>query len=320
MLDTAQKARQHCGSNGQSSRRGAALAVLFFLGEQDDVLELTQDLKAEEMSTSESKSHRGSGGPRTPYGKSKSSQNSRKHLIFVDRVPPEEENAASLLNDEIQAEFRLEGAMELRIGRALVLSELQADRIEKFAVQELIKAQRLVGLDVDDQRFSLRFPIPKEHESEAGYLTRLRPRACVMFLRCLKRSIEERGPRPDEDVDSLRLMYGNQMTDFAEGIVIHYQILRTSEHLDKADENARLEKIKFHQALIVEAIEREIQAQEIRQKLERFRELFGPASDAVVLPPPDVDDRIERYRTANIRKMSRLLAVLETIRRLKKVA
>ncbi len=36
----------------------------------------------------------------------------------------------------------------------------------------------------------------------------------------------------------------------------------------------------------------------------------------MVLPPPDVDDRIERYRTANTRKMERSLAILETIRRL----
>jgi hypothetical protein len=269
------------------------------------------------MSKSESKPRSGSGGPRTPYGKSKSSQNSRKHLIFVDQVLPGEENAASLLNDEIKAEFHLEGAMELRIGRALVLNELQTDRIERFAMQELLKAQRLVGLDVDDRRASLRYPIPKERESETGFLTRLRCRPCVMFLRRLKRSIEERGPRPDEDVNFLRLMYGNQMTDFAEGILIHYQILETSERLHKADENARLEKIKFHQALIVEAIEREIEAQEIRQKLEHFRELFGPASDSVVLPPPDVDDRIERHRTAKMRRTGRLLGNLETARRLK---
>jgi len=269
------------------------------------------------MSTSEWKSLRRSGGPRTAHGKSKSSQNSRKHLIFVDRVLPEEENAASLLNDEIQAEFHLEGAMELRIGRALVLNELQADRVEKFAMQELLKAQRLVGLDVDDRRGSLRYPIPKERESETGFLTRLRARACVMFLSHLKRLIEKRGPRPDEDVDYLRLMYGSQLTAFAEWILIHYQILRTSEDLEKADENTKERKIGDHQARILEAIECEIQAQEIRQKLENFRELFEPTSDSVVLPPPDVDDRIERHRTAKMRTTGRLLGNLETARRLK---
>jgi hypothetical protein len=180
--------------------------------------------------------------------------------------------------------------MELRIGHALVQNELQAARIEKFAVQEAIKAGMLAGLDVDDQRYSLRFPIPKEHESEAGYLTRLRPVFCVMFLSRLKRLIEKRGPRPDEDVDFLRLMYGSQLTAFAEWILIHYQILETRESLEKADENIKERKIAHHQACILEAIETEIQAQELRQKFENIRELFEPTSDSVVLPPPDVDD------------------------------
>jgi hypothetical protein len=289
----------------------------FFFGEQDDVMGLTLRFKVEEMATLESKPRRGSGGPRTAHGKSKSSQNSRKHLIFVDRVLPEEESAASLLNDEIQAEFRLEGAMELRIGRALVQNELQAARIEKFAVQEAIKARMLAGLDIDDQRSSLRYPIPKERESETGFCTRLRPAFCVMFLSRLKRLIEKRGPRPDEDVDFIRLMYGSQLTAFAEWILIHYQILKTREGVEKADENIKERKTAHHQACILEAIETEIQAQELRQTLENIRELFEPTSDSVVLPPPDVDDRIERHRTAKMRATGRLLGNLETIRRLK---
>jgi hypothetical protein len=40
----------------------------------------------------------------------------------------------------------------------------------------------------------------------------------------------------------------------------------------------------------------------------------------VALPPHEIDDRIERYRTANTRKMDRSLSILETIRRLKKEA
>jgi len=207
--------------------------------------------------------------------------------------------------------------MELSIGHALVQNELQAARIEKFAVQEAIKARMLAGLDIDDQRSSLRYPIPKERESEAGYLTRLRPAFCVMFLSRLKRLIEKRGPRPDEDVDFIRLMYGSQLTAFAEWILIHYQILKTREGPEKADENIKERKSAHHQACILEAIETEIQAQELRQKLENIRELFEPTSDSVVLPPPDVDDRIERHRTAKMRATGRLLGNLETIRRLK---
>ncbi len=71
--------------------------------------------------------------------------------------------------------------------------------------------------------------------------------------------------------------------------------------------------------LVFEAIQREIEAQGIRRALAQVHELFDYAPDSV-LPPSDVDDRIERYRTANMRKMERLLAVLETVRRLKKEA
>jgi hypothetical protein len=285
-------------------------------------LELTQDLKAEEMSTLESKPRRGSGGPRTPCGKSKSSQNARKHLIFVDRVFPQEENAASLLYDEIRAEFSLEGAMELRIGRDLVQNELQATRIENFALQESIKAKTLVlfSLAEYDRNHTFRFPIPQEHASEPGYLTRFRPKLCAIFLKHLKRVIEERGLRPDEDLKFLRLIYGNELTDFAEGIVMRYEIFKTSERVDKGEENTRVGNNYDHKAHILEGIQMEIDAQAIRQTFGNVRELFEPTSDSVVLPPPDVDDRIERYRTANIRKMARLLAVLETIRRLKKEA
>ena len=296
---------------------GARHWPFFFFGEQDDVLELTQDLKAEEMSTSESKSRRRSGGPRTAHGKSKSSQNSRKHLIFVNIVLPEEENAASLLYDEIRTEFRLEGAMELRLCRELVQNDLQARRIERFAVQESVKAQMLALVNVDDRRHSFWLPIPKEHESKPGYATRMRPEYCAVFLKHLKRMIQNRGPRPEEDMDLLKLIYRDQMTDFAEAILIHFQILKTVERRDKADENTKVPGIEDHRARILEAIDDEIREQEKRQSLENLRELFNPTSDSVALPPPEVDDRIERHRTAKMRAMGRLLGNLETICRLK---
>jgi hypothetical protein len=283
-------------------------------------MDSTLKFKVEEMSTLKSKPRRGSGGPRSAHGKSKSSQNSRKHLIFIDRVLPEEENAASLLYDEIQTEFRLQGATELRIGRDLVQNELQAGRIEKFAVQESKKARTLALFDLDDSRYSLRYPIPKERESDPGYSPRMRPWACVMLLTLLRRTIEKHGLRPDEALDCLKVIYGTQMTDLAEGIVIHFQIFKTRERLHNGEENTGDRKTADHQARILEAIEMEIQAQKIRQTFDEVRESFRPTSDSVVLPPPDVDDRIERYRTANMRKMDRLLAVLETVRRLKKKA
>ena len=272
------------------------------------------------MSTQKSSTRHGSGGPRTAHGKSKSSQNSRKHLIFIDRVLPEEENAASSLYEEIRAEFDLEGPMELRIGRDLVQNELQAGRIEKFAVQEWIKAATLASADFDNdsRAYTHRFPIPKEHQSEPGYFTRLRPGYCAIYLAHLKQTIERRGLRPDEDLELIRLIYGNQMTALAETLVALYKMLESDDDVDKSEGNVEARKIDNSQARILEVIQSEITDQEMRRELEKVRESFEPTSDSVVLPPPDVDDRIERYRTANTRKMDRSLAILETIRRLKK--
>ena len=285
-------------------------------------MEFTQNLRLEEMSTLRSKPRCGVGGPRTAHGKSKSAQNSRKHLIFIDRVLPEEENAASSLYDEIRTEFRLEGAMELRIGRDLVQNELQAGRIEKFAVQEWIKAGTLAlaDFDNDSRAYTHRFPIPKEHQSEPGYFTRLRPVYCAIYLAHLKRTIEQRGLRSEEDLEFIRLIYGNQMTALAETIVALYKMLEPDADVDKTDGTVEARKIGNDHARILEVIQSEIKAQEISRELEKVRGSFEPTSDSVVLPPPDVDDRIERYRTANTRKMERSLAILETIRRLKKEA
>ncbi len=139
-----------------------------------------------------------------------------------------------------------------------------------------------------------------------------------MFLTHLKATIEQRGLRPDEDLEYLRLIYGNQRTDLAEIIVMRYHIFEENTPIDRAEESTK-KQIEDEQALILEAIQREIDAQGVRRALAQAHELFDYAPDSV-LPPPNVDDRIERYRTANMRKMDRLLAVLETVRRLKKKA
>jgi hypothetical protein len=274
--------------------------------------------EAEKMSTLESKTRRRSGGPRTAHGKSKSSQNSRKHLIFIDRVLPEEEAAAALLGAEIRAELRLEGPMELSIGRELVKTELQARRIDRFAVQEWTKARMLALInDADDQCHAFRLPIPKQHETEPGYCPRMRPQFCAVFLKYLKRLVESHGPRPDEDLAFLEWIYGNQLTIFAQAIVFHFQILQTCQHFDKAHANPKMRDTEDQKARILEAIESEINQQEIRQKLERVPELFEPTSDSVVLPPSDIADRIERYDTMRLRKVGRCLGILGALRGLK---
>ena len=235
------------------------------------------------MSTLKSKPRRGAGGPRTAHGKSKSSQNSRKHLIFIDRVLPEEENAASSLYDEIRAEFGLEGPMELRIGRDLVQNELQAGRIEKFAVQEWIKAGTLAlaDFDNDSRAYTHRYPIPKEHQSEPGYFTRLRPGYCTIYLAHLKRTIEQRGLRPDEDL-RIHPIDLRQPDDCLGGNNCSaLQDLEPDADVDKADGNDEAREISRRPGSYPRGNrEGKSWRRKYAAELEKVRELFGPTSDS----------------------------------------
>src|SRR5712692_4461848 len=91
-----------------------------------------------------SKSREGQGGPRTPEGKRKASRNAAKHWILSGQVLPEEEQKAKYLQEAIEEEFQLAGALELKIGRDLVQCLLQDERINKYAVQQFQKARLLV--------------------------------------------------------------------------------------------------------------------------------------------------------------------------------
>jgi hypothetical protein len=263
----------------------------------------------------------GPGGPRTVHGKSKSSRNSLKHGIFVDRVLPHEEAAAAVLNDALQAEFHLRGAVELKIGRDLVQNELEASRIESFALQQFQRARLLSKLSVEsfESRHTpfCRYPIPKEKAGEPGYRTCLRPAVCTMFLCLLKRQIEKFGLQPDADLACLSAIYGDQLSPCGEVILFHYNLFTASERRDKADGTSTKPKKIDPQVLIIEAIDREIKFQELKEVAESRREVIESAFNCTTLPPDHEFDRIERYRTAAARKFSRLLNNLETVRRLK---
>jgi hypothetical protein len=263
----------------------------------------------------------GSGGPRTVHGKAKSSQNSLKHGIFANRVLPHEVDAAIVLNDAVQAEFRLSGPAELKIGWELVQNELEASRIESFALQQFKRARLLSNLSVEsfESRYTsfCRYPIPKEKAGESGYRTCLRPAVCIMYLCLLKRQIEKFGLQPDVDLTYLSLVYGDQMSPCGELIMFHYKLLIARERSDKADGTSTEPKKTDHRALIAEAIDQEIKYQEIKESEDARREMIESTFDRATLPPDDVFDRIERYRTATARKFSRLLNNLETVRRLK---
>ena len=262
------------------------------------------------------KSGRGPTGPRTPQGKARASQNATKHQIFVGRVLPEEEERLSFLYDGTRKEYHLQGVQQCEIGRELAQNLIEGDR-DKYAVQEFRKARLLASMDAYDQRHTplLRYPSPKEKGQEA-YSERVRPAFCEMFLTQLKERVQERGPNPDEDLDFLNSIYGDRMTFCGEVIVFHHKMLKLSQRRREEGGKTVPPEHGEYKARILEAVEREINAQEIRAKLERLQDQFEFGSDMLVLPPDAILDRIQRYRTSNIRNRSRLLGALETSRRL----
>jgi hypothetical protein len=178
-----------------------------------------------ESSKGPAKSRTRSGGPRTAHGKARSSQNSSKHKIFVAHVLPEEEKDAILLFTQIRKELRLNGPLELRIGRDLVQNELESRRIERFAAQQSLKAQHLADLSEGPLlcKSPFRRPVPAEKECQPGYRSRLSPGFCATNLRVFKNHIESFGPQPDKDLDFLASIYGDEITRFGELIVACYK-------------------------------------------------------------------------------------------------
>jgi hypothetical protein len=71
---------------------------------------------------------------------------------------------------------------------------------------------------------------------------------------------------------------------------------------------------------LFDTIEQEIKVQEGLATLETLQEAVISAPGQVVFPLDEMCDRIEKYRTANTRKRSRILQELQTIRDLKREA
>jgi len=210
----------------------------------------------------------------------------------------------------------LNGPLELSVGRDLVQNEFESQRVEKFAAQESLKAQKLADLSLE-QLPLIRSPIPPEKKDEPGYCTRLRPAWCVMFLNNFKKTIKNKGPRREFDLEYLRWIYGDEMTALGEGISLLYTIF-TQMSAQTGDEAKPEAETPDYQQLLFDQIDREIEAQKTLAAVENVQTFFKECLSNVVLPSDELWDRIEKYRTASARKRNRLLEQLQTIRHLKR--
>jgi hypothetical protein len=258
------------------------------------------------------KSRTGPTGPRTAAGKAKSSQNATKHRLFTVRLSNEEDETMATLADQINCEFKLRGALECEIGYELTRNRLETQRINRSSDQEFQKAEILaeVNLEQFDERHTPLFRCASPTaQSQENYRSRLRPKYCVLFLMDLKKRIEKRGPCPDEDLGFLYFIYGHELTSPGEAIVRYYTVTKSNGAVEPAHAP--------DQTLIVKAVEREIEAQNVRAQLEDVENQLESVPGLLSLPIESVMDRIQKYRTANARAFGRLLGNLETVRRLK---
>jgi hypothetical protein len=258
-----------------------------------------------------SRSRSGATGPRTPAGKMRSSQNSRKHGIF-SKVSSEQQENLEILCDSVCEEMQAQGLVEQQICRQIGQNLAERERIEIFSLRgaKPIIFGPLTNVDEILKRESGWFRPRAPQGTPEGYQCRMRPNLCYLWLTMLKCEIENRGLDLEGDMAMLRRIYGDEPTPIIETIAVYYArvvgaAVQAAETLSKEDTK-----------LVLDQLEREIDIQRMRSKLE----LASQAEDSMeplAFPPDLIMDRILRYRAANGREFGRLLASYETLRRLK---
>lgn len=154
--------------------------------------------------------------PRTLQGKRRSARNASKHKILVGRILPEEANAAYCIWEELVKDLNPRGMLALEIVLDLVLNRIQRRRIDEYGLTEIVKDREHCFdnfVNAFDQGLAepwLRLMDPQSADSVVW--KRLTPEACIEVLRRLRAEVEERGPSPEEDIEVLGCVYGQEST------------------------------------------------------------------------------------------------------------
>jgi hypothetical protein len=144
---------------------------------------------------------------------------------------------------------------------------------------------------------------------------RLTPEACIEILGSLRANVQERGPSPEEDIEVLGRVYGQESTTLGAIIVFYYQLIRQVT-TNATNEKRKVEDEEFRDK-ILKALEAEIQFH--RDRVERkFTIVKAESSSNVMVPCPSIAESVYRYYAANAREFSRLLDDVERVRRLQK--
>jgi hypothetical protein len=253
-------------------------------------------------------------GPRTPRGKTRSSQNAAKHWIESCRILPEEQKEAAILRKGFTEDFNPESLIELEVVDDLTINRLIKRRIDIAFTREFSKAaiEKTAVLAEIYDGLSTKFWLGAMHAAygywaEGGLSDRLPPDACIAFLEELKRKIGEKGPQPEQSAQ-LRQYFGSRPTEQA-ALAMHQFELGQKQTANDKD----LRKDIF------ETLDAEIDVQTNRRELGEkahaietascFQEPAGPALETLL-----------RYRAANNREFKDLLECYERIRRIRRDA
>ncbi len=267
----------------------------------------------------EAKQNGGPTGPCTAAGKARSRQNATKSGVHAKHVLTGAGKEARTLLAAFKRELNPQTVIELDIILELVINRLAKRRLLKYQRHEFEKAHSAAILEQirkQEQRKTESLARATKLESGSQLADCMHPENCIVSLRELKKTIEDRGPDREIDLSVIRLMYGDKLSPGAAQLLVLFEYTNlargSARRIHQSQEIPDLPKLK---EMILSTIDLEIRHQETRLPLEEKIEQQEAESDDCVLPPEPVLDRILKYDTALDRQFDRLLKRLGDLRR-----
>jgi hypothetical protein len=202
----------------------------------------------------------------------------------------------------------------------IVVNRVIKRRLDRYTVNEFEKATRRHYGDFFEMRdrrraeFLVRQTAVQKGTESTGW-ERVDAKDCASVLDGLRTKIRESGLSPNEEIGILHRIYGERPTSNGTLIINIYNRVNSEER-----SGARRAERTEHQAEILELLDAEIEKQGFLAELQAALDEKELAQHIRVLPQPEILDHVQRYRTANAREFTQLLADYERIRRMQRDA
>jgi hypothetical protein len=248
-------------------------------------------------------------GPRTPKGKTRSSQNAAKHWIESGRILPLEQKEAGRIRHGLVEYFKPDGGPENEVIDDIVLNRLIRRRTDVAFTREFSKASALKPLTCLEKHEGMAIPFYSRGRYGGEYGTRARADLCIYGLEVLTQRIKERGLEPAHNFSALSRLYGRQPTEHAAALLDGLERIVGSRPTEAAD-------LEERKKWALDVMELEISLQKSRLDVATDLEDIEVASD-IQEPDSPALETLLRYRAANTRELKDLLDTLERMRRLR---